>query len=241
VPLFESQKARSKRLFREVEDACLQIVWDTPAIRADQGFFPVFNAILVGGNVAADIAVAACKDLERAFAKRHTREAALGLMGVFAIPILFRYNRAQSEDKRPTGSEVIATMIQWFGLSTPVTVENYFKVSQQYTWEQDRFEATGKAVTVSKEAMMIQSLALGILRIETGLQWPSLNPPIEDSEVFFQAGARLEFFTQPTNLLALPIALSSGTQAMWKAYKEWIPEAYEYKDGVWTQRGTRAE
>ena len=220
MPLFESQKSRTRRLFLEAATE----LWQTMLrVAPDPAGYGTHSSWIAGGSATAAVAGPFVDPLKRFWGKGD-QSMATKLIEVFTYPMISRWYRnlerqqEVAEDQRQLARRIAATNISnLFDSRSEQLSDDFMKMDSQFNYERDWIEEARPGIPIM-EAQLLLSKALLAWGYPSGIDWSKITLPVQDLfELLEQVG---EIDPCPVeDILTLNSALADGEAAMYVHYR----------------------
>jgi len=222
MPLFESQKGRSRRLLEKALEVLLGRLLSVVEYEED---VRTHSAWLVGGHTAALTALETSPAVRQAWGKG-CEESAMGLIEVFALAMISRWYRqldeamSPSESDRKLGRETAASNIMsFFGhdkAERTKLVQDFMAMDAQYNYDADRREDPHHEGTPLVAAALLVSSAVQGCGSPSKVDFGRLSLPMEDTLRLRMFGCMDGEFE---DYLAFDMATHAGAMAMYAFFR----------------------
>ncbi len=221
MPLFESQKARNDRLFKEILVLYARVL---PSFVEDEHERAVHVAWSLGGCAAANIAVDGCKSLKEAWGKGDEQKA-LELTETFMLPMVSKWYRNVDEQEEHSDGErrearrvAASNVLLVLGRYREEAVEEFLKMDAQFNYDEDQRDdedATGMPLMFSG---LLWLKADGVCS-GSNVDLSSARLPVESSAELRGQGIHTEGHF--ADVIQIGVALGIGAVGMFQRYENW--------------------
>ena len=219
MPLWEPRKDRNRRLFREALGAAVK---RAASVVTDEYLLAVHTAWLLGGSVAANIAV----DMSESFSSSSLKKAwgrgdekkARALTQVFALAMISPWHRSTippqySDEARTSACEIAASnVVTIFDITPHHTVGDFLKMDAQFNYERDWIDKKTREGTPTLRLSLLWTQAQ-LACAGRHLDLASVTFPT-DLRGYVEQGGYLD---HGIGFLLVSQAYAAGLDAMWQS------------------------